>query len=595
MSLYLILLETSGNQSYLFATNRLRENVGASELTYRVGTQFVLEAVKNHGGADLWSNKPRTLRHNICKDKQQPIETSDTIIEVIIATSGKALFLAKDKKIAQSIVSEVTQRALQEAPGLDICGVISQPFEWENDNIHSQIREIHKTFEEVHSSRPHPLARFPNLPITTLCGNSGLPAYTTDNEGTDISAVSHVKQQLAEGWKDRIGKILADSDSKYFVVKSISELEKHFGGLPWFAVIHADGNGLGKVFLNFDEHIKEDPNYKDQQIAIQNRTYLNKLRLFSLALEKSTENAFCNALNVLENFKDGKEKIGHLPIVPLVLGGDDLTVICDGKYALEFTRIFLREFERQTENQEIYKGIIPEIVANALNCPRMSACAGVAITKPHFPFHNGYALAEELLKQAKIVKEQVYTNNNEGVKTPYPCSAMDFHVVYNASSTSLSEIREMLTVDKDRVQNDQTRLTAKPYVVTADENLYEQNHKIWGLTWAKQHHIRGLLARIQALLNTDQDDRRQLPNSQVHSLREGLFLGREEANGRFNLMLKRYPDFSTFLEVPSPDDDIKAEGLFRLAQNETEIYWETRFLDALEVTDLWEDFYREDT
>jgi hypothetical protein len=45
MSCYLISLETSGNQAYVYSTNKLRDVVGASELIYKAGTSFVEEAI----------------------------------------------------------------------------------------------------------------------------------------------------------------------------------------------------------------------------------------------------------------------------------------------------------------------------------------------------------------------------------------------------------------------------------------------------------------------------------------------------------------------------------------------------------------------
>lgn len=486
--MHLVLLQTSGDQAYLFATNCLRENVGASELTYRVGTQFVLEAVENQGGPHLWSNEdsPQKMREKL---SQVP---ENAPVEIIIATYRKALLLVKEKKVAQSIVSEVTERALREAPGLDICGIISEPFDWQNDNIHLKIKELEQQLEQVRNDRPLPSARFPRLPITALCASSGLPAYRLG-----LSKVSHTKRKAADNWESRIGKILKGT--------KLSDLEKNFEQQPWFAVIHAGANGLDQIFLDFDQQPR-------------NRTYVDKLRQFSLALEDATENAFRKALRALKK----------ISILPLVLSGDDLTVLCDGFSALEFTRVFLKEFETTS--------------------PRLSACAGVTITKSHFPTHNAYKIAVQLLKEAKTVEKRA------------PCSAMDFQVIYD--STHLSEIRQRLFVD-----NKQTRLTAKPYVVTPKD-------KIEGSEWAKNHHINDLLQRIRTLLEKDAKGRPKLPISQVQSLREGL--GRDEADGRLRLILEHYA-LNQFLESGK-------NTLFR----QTENYWETRFLDAFEAAAFWE-------
>lgn len=522
----LVLIETSGNQAFIFATNKLRENVGASELTFQVGTQFVWDAVKAAGGSPPSDNRNPTTYLEI--SEQNPIE-------IILATSGKALLLVQNKDLGQRIVHSVTLKALKEAPGLEVRGVVSCDFDFDKEGLHRLMGEVHRDFEKVRSKLPSPAARFQRLPIIADCASSGLPAQRVANrrdglaedERREYSAQTFAKLQAREQWKNRLDGILSHHNSSAKLPDATTDLEKL--GCDWLAIVHADGNGLGQVFLKFDCAAN----------TLGNRDYIEKLRSFSLALDECTKEAFCRSLTVF------RPRRNITPIVPLVLGGDDLTVVCDGRQALQFTKKFIECFEEETSK---HPGV------NAILKNGVTSCAGVAIVKPHFPFFAGYQLAEELLKSAKKIAKI----DEHGKKREHPLSTIDYHILYDASGPDLERIRRELTLD-----NGKTLLIGRPYIISKDQG-------------PDNRHWDDLVKRIHAVqAQNEQGDKPLLPNSLLHELRESLYLGREVAESRLALVRQRYQ--------PHINPLLVGNNLF---WSEGEQH-RTGLLDAIDTAEFW--------
>lgn len=572
MEFCLVLIETSGNQNYIYSTNKLRENIGASELTYLVGTKFLLQILGQLAVAeDIFSIDSDVFRKNLLdKNKNPSLENNENNkIEIILATSGKALLLVKNRNIGCKIVKKLTAYVLKNAPGIEVYGVVSKEFCWEKETIHSVEQQLHKEYNKVRSDLPSSEMRFLRLPIMTQCATSGLPATFYDfkkpNEGPR-SIVALRKRDYSEKGFERMNNLAQSKNKDIKLAKSIEILEKKIENLQWLAVIHADGNGLGQIFLDFAKHVAKF-NGKKELEAVDNRLYIDTLRRFSLALDVCTENAFCVALEKLneklikkDSAKDisKEDKKDILPVVPIVVGGDDLTVLCDGKYAMQFTYDFLTEFEDQTKKTETdiecLKSIISEISEVAFKSKGLSSCAGISIVKPHFPFYSAYSLSEELLRSAKKVKNKFRH-----------CSAIDFHILYDSSGPDLTRIRNSLKTD-----NNLTELVARPYIVTKFSNFEELN------CWAKMRLWENLEKRVKAISATDENGKKKLPNSMLHNLREYLFLGKESADAQYKLVRNRYEDLK--------DLTSSEESLFWIEEN-TSI---TAFLDALDIVEFWE-------
>ena len=541
----LINLETGGNQAYIFATNKLQNVVGASELLYRVGTRYVERAIEEVTGRKFSVS-------GLCEET--PIEdTQGEAIEVVIATSGKALLLARGEALAQRFVQVWSRMVVEEASGLDAVAVYSKtvvdpsrPLSDQSETSFMQaFRETSRQMTLLRArGASSPLARFQRLPVVAECTYSGLPAVTLEKFDKNVFPVSasawaqrkasrdvafraRMEGLFPEGWSDEL-----------FKDKGLESLESQ----DWLAVVHADGNGLGQLFIDFEKWVR-----KLCEGEATGWNYVVRYRKFSAALDTISREVFRDTVGKLW----GEASPKRLPIVPVVVGGDDLTAVMDGYKAIEFARCFMEAFCKKTKEVDAVREILEQTENPTL--PRLGMCAGISITKPHFPFSQSYHMAEDLMKNAKQVKNQYGKDS----------IALDFHILYDSVATSVSDIRSRLTVRED-AKNERC-LTAKPYVVShttsdkadkkdstqessADPEGTEGSEKE---AWRRVHDFAAFQRAVSALSPSAETQgnagskKLPLPSSQAHAVRESLFSEhRETQEAEWAFLMSAYGDFA---------------------------------------------------
>lgn len=113
----LVLVSTSGNQRFVFASNKLREAVGASHLVALSTTVWVHEALDGAG----------------------------TILQ---ESSGTTLVQVEDEETARDLATALTRRVRTEAPGLDLSVVSVLVVDG-----HVGQDEVDAVFQEAHRHR----------------------------------------------------------------------------------------------------------------------------------------------------------------------------------------------------------------------------------------------------------------------------------------------------------------------------------------------------------------------------------------------------------------------------------------------------------
>ena len=557
--MYLAMVETNGNQAYIFATQRQRDQIGASWLLKRLPEwydRFIEES-------DWSAGAPVT----------------------ITKTSGKVIARFAQKQDAKRFVTRMTSRAAVEAPGMDVSGVYLEIADERASE--GEIAQLHKLAAKYRRKRPSPIARFPSTPLSVPCVDSGMPASVKEewerlgvSRDRPLAEAVRVKRHYAKDGREEILNLVADyrvgddpqilqawgeeawgeEFSKRLVPhlyllenlinadEAENEDDTAGGGeetsakpLSWVGVIHADANGMGAVFGSLEEAMYEVALDNDDEDLLDNGHVESFSRSVSSRLEEATKAAFAAAwtetlrsatYDYLNGDRGRPRKPPVIPVVPVVLGGDDVTVITDGRYALMFAEAYVKSFERITAEDGILRHLVEG--RRGGNDPEgLAAAVGVAIVKTTFPFYDAYLMAEFLCGHAKDASRRI--------------PMLDFHVHYDSSTVKMSECRKQYET-----------VTARPFYVEKDRFAASEftEYRSWG--------------RFKETVNivATQGEEESLSRSQQAAVRQVLIDEPSTAKNRWELLHQRAD-----ANRESADANRQRKAIDDVSGPERSLYW----------------------
>ncbi|MGL5894411.1 MAG: Cas10/Cmr2 second palm domain-containing protein, partial [Bacteroidales bacterium] len=348
MTQYLYGAAVQGIQGFIFQTNRLREIVGASELVEQICTSLFRDMV----GADFSDNN------------------------LIIGAAGNIKYIFDSREECERVVEGFPKMVMELAPGITVSQAVVA---LESDLRSSDIQELERRLK-IQRNRPMPQLNLASMSMERSRRTGGAGVEYRKGEVIDLPTLKKLDESDSSTMR-LLGKILTQQGVDY--ARDLNELVDQGEDNSYIAVIHADGNGLGAILQQLGDSVTKRYPTKVKEA----------FKSFSLALDRATVEA---AKSAFELTYVGVER-DRVKLRPVILGGDDLTVICDAKHALAFTHHFLSEFERHTRME--FERSLSEF---NLKQTHLTACAGVAFVKSSYPFHYAIKLAEALCAESKV-------------------------------------------------------------------------------------------------------------------------------------------------------------------------------------------------
>lgn len=561
-TIYICLLDCSSIQRYVFGSNLLKSNVGASHVVTEVYARWIPETLSRifdedhravverfvqwqciEAGQDILALQPQKdgrwrMESGTCKKAGMNILALQKNLSLKWETGyvggGNALMLFREERDAQEFIAQWTRTLLVEAPGIrPVVALMKTTLA----NIH---RDIDSAFENLEESKGRHIAAttLPRHGITAECKLTGVSAEGLHlfPEGLrEISSVSKTKLDNFGAANDALEeKFKAVLKGEYQFAYDTENLGQSRHVENHVAIVHIDGNSVGERF-------------KDAKSLFDKRKLSTEVERITTAAMAEMIKALIEKLPVLIDEEKILERPRHkkdhpsnkpiLPLRPIILNGDDVTFVTDARLGFFLAEKFMHAFAAP-EVQTLDKPL-------ADDRKYLSSCAGIAIIKTKYPFYRGYQLAERLCGKAK---QKGRVDNT---------SWLDFHISHRGLASSLSEMRE-----EQYTAADHASLLWRPWQITMEKSAY---------SFEQLKHV------LRELLFSNKEKYRW-PKRKLHELAEVLPQGRDRTKAFLDIARARG------LELPQI---VKLDNVHNDGWQADDGKLRTPYCDALEVMEFY--------
>lgn len=403
----LTILEVSQKQAYIFASNKLWDNiVNSANIAWMLSPKYF-----------------STIANTVFSEEDN----------LVYAGGGHTVLTFAMRKQAIEFTKQITLQIHKEYPQVEL---FAKTMEYDEGMTPGEnLKELTKQLEKKKSLRRSAFHQ----------GSFGIEQMDT-NTSEPIADGADAKEKTMPDQEERIDKQLSEDAEKagYKMVRKFSELGGSKNESNFIAVVHIDGNAMGKRVENL---------YRQNKDADWD-TYRKKMRNFSESIDKDFKAAYKDMVNVVvKDLEGGKleqldRKGDNFPVRRIITAGDDICFVAEGRIGIECARVFLEALSEKS---------------NAEDKEGYAACAGIAIVHQKYPFYRAYELAELLCSNAKKFGASL-SQDGSGKEV----SAIDWHIEFGEMGDTLDEIRKFY------IASDGEHLERRPYIVKAPREIMEK-------------------------------------------------------------------------------------------------------------------------